>query len=177
MSGGKLGSRPAGRLEALNELAYLRIFISWEFFLEETFLRYLCGFQNSVGPLTLWNPPFPSLEKARQAMLNKSDFVSWYAPKKIIARSRKFIDRGPHELIVQSNESRLEWFAAIRNRVAHASGFARDQFDKATTGLIGRTVHGSRAGLFLRSLDSISGSSWLFVIAIELENLASQITP
>ena len=37
------------RLEYLYEIAFLRIFIAWEFFLEESFLRYMCGFHNSKG--------------------------------------------------------------------------------------------------------------------------------
>src|SRR5215217_1138043 len=36
--------RPA-RLEALYEMAYLRIFVEWESFLEETFLRLMCSYE------------------------------------------------------------------------------------------------------------------------------------
>jgi len=49
-----------GRLEALYEMAYLRLFIAWELFLEESFLRYLCGYLAS-GPLPAWLQPPPTL--------------------------------------------------------------------------------------------------------------------
>lgn len=37
------------RLETLYEAAYLRVFISWELFLEESFLRFLCGYSSPTG--------------------------------------------------------------------------------------------------------------------------------
>src|SRR5260221_12742426 len=37
------------RVELLYELAYLRIFVEWELFLEQTFLRYLCGYVSISG--------------------------------------------------------------------------------------------------------------------------------
>jgi hypothetical protein len=33
------------RLEALYEMAYLRVFIAWEDLLEESFLRFMCGYE------------------------------------------------------------------------------------------------------------------------------------
>jgi hypothetical protein len=32
------------------EISYLKCFVLWERFLEETFLRYVCGYTNSIGP-------------------------------------------------------------------------------------------------------------------------------
>src|SRR5216684_2130995 len=37
------------RAELLYELAYLRIFIEWELFLEQTLFRYLCGYASGAG--------------------------------------------------------------------------------------------------------------------------------
>jgi len=39
--------RPS-RLEALHELAFLRVFTTWESFVEETFLRMICGYVSSI---------------------------------------------------------------------------------------------------------------------------------
>src|SRR3954468_2679348 len=36
------------RLEALHEMAYLRIFVEWELFLEEAFFRSQCGYVSSL---------------------------------------------------------------------------------------------------------------------------------
>ena len=37
------------RVELLYELAYLRIFLEWETYLQETFVRYLCGYRSARG--------------------------------------------------------------------------------------------------------------------------------
>src|SRR2546427_472886 len=44
------------RLEAMYEMAFLRIFLLWEDFLEQSFLRYLCGYASSTGVASLVNP-------------------------------------------------------------------------------------------------------------------------
>src|SRR6266851_5231591 len=40
------------RIEAAYEMAFLRIFIAWEDLLEQSFIRYLCGYHNSTGGQT-----------------------------------------------------------------------------------------------------------------------------
>lgn len=40
---------PVAKLELAYELAYLRVFTAWEDFLEQSFLRYLCGYMASHG--------------------------------------------------------------------------------------------------------------------------------
>jgi len=165
------------RLEALNELAYLRVFLSWESFLEDSFLHYLCGFENSSGPLRLILPRFRTLEDARNDLLHGADFVSWYSPQRIVRRSQKYANSGPHEVVIRSSQARLEWFAAIRGRIAHSSNYARAEFDRATVGLVGRRIRGANPGLFLRSPEVTSGVRWLVAIATEFKNLAAQVTP
>lgn len=169
----------APRLELLYEMAFLRLFIAWETFLEETFLRYLCGFRSSGGAPTLLKPPFRSLDDARSDLFGGREYVSWYDPDKIIKRSRAYITSGTHELVVASNKARLEWFAAVRHRIAHASAFARQEFDSATAGLAGRRYTGARAGRFLRDIapHTLPPERWLESIGNELGNLAGQITP
>src|SRR5687767_10495406 len=50
--------RPS-RLEALHEMAYLRIFVDWEAFLEATFLRTQCGYTSP-----LYTPVFAANKSA-----------------------------------------------------------------------------------------------------------------
>jgi len=53
------------RLETLYEMAYLRIFLAWEWFLEESFVRYLCGYANMHGPVRLRGAPYRRLQDAQ----------------------------------------------------------------------------------------------------------------
>jgi hypothetical protein len=167
------------RLEALYEMAYLRVFMLWETFLEQSFLRYICGFAASAGPQSLTGGTRRTLFDAEQAVLRGHDYVSWANPGSVEARCRHFIKYGLHEQIVSSNRSRLEWFASVRHRVAHPSAYAKGQFDTATMGLAGRRYRGSSPGRFLR--DRTPGlphrERWIREIGDELTSLARQIVP
>src|SRR5262249_19074079 len=140
--------------QLLYELAYLRMFIAWETFLEESFLRYLCGYVASRGSAALRQRAFRKVEDARIAVLSGRDFVSWSNVDRIRQRSRTFITLGSHETVIGAARSRLEAFAAVRNRIAHGSAFARREFDQATMMLTGQRYRGSCPGLFPRDWNS-----------------------
>lgn len=168
---------PKSRLEAIYEIAYLRIFLLWEDLLEQSFLRYLCGFVPPSGAVSLIPPKYKTIGHAEKAVLGKRDFVSWANPNYVIKRSKTYFLKGPHEIVVASNLSRMGAFNAIRNRIAHSSAFARLQFDNATVSLVGHRYGGSSAGRFLRdaAVTSPTPQRWLAFIASELKLLALQV--
>lgn len=164
------------RLEALYETAYLRLFLRWEDFLEQTFLRYLCGYVSGAVPGTLRQASFATIDDAEIAILHGRDFVSWADPNQVIARSQKFITNGVHELVINSDITRVRHFKSVRNRIAHTSEHARTHFDNATRALSFQRYPGSSPGRFLRdTATTIPPQSWLEVIGLELQNLAGQI--
>jgi hypothetical protein len=167
------------RLEALYEMAFLRVFIDWETFLEETFLRYMCGYVTSIGPPPLIGSRSQTISNARVQMLGTSNFVSWASVSAIENRCQRFFNNCLHEQVVSSNRSRLGWFASVRHRIAHASDFARAKFDVATMSLAGRRYRGSSPGRFLRDHDqSVSPAArYIKTIGRELINLSVQIAP
>lgn len=139
------------RIELLYELAFLRLFNAWEQFQEEAFIRYLCGYQASHGQDRLVRGTYyPTLSSAKNAVLGNRDYVLWHNPKAVVDRSRKWFVSARHDLVIDSTVGRLEYFAAVRHRIAHAQEHAKKQFDVATTGLIGRRYRGARPGRFLR---------------------------
>jgi hypothetical protein len=170
------------RLMALYEMAYLRMFVAWESFLEETFLRTMCGYESAqyIPIFKSGQSRQPNLKDAFQALLFPGqDYLLWHNPKRIKRWAESWFDQGPHELVIASNLSRLEWLGAIRHRIAHGSKDARTKMDKATTGLAGRRYAGSSPGRFLRSWNEASQprERWLYTIRSELSGLAGQISP
>ena len=168
------------RLQLIYEMAFLRAFTAWEVFLEESFIRYLCGFQNSAGPLTPITGSFQrSISDARCTLLSGQRYLLWHAPAKIQMRSQRYFEAGPHETVIASNQSRMEWFASVRHYIAHKHDDARVNFDSACMNLCGRRFRGSRPGAFLRDRTIVGGLPlrWLEVISNELVNLAKQIIP
>lgn len=169
------------RLEALYETAYLRIFIQWEVFLEDAFLRMMCGY---VSPL--YNPTFlpgkqrsSTIADAQTRLFAGQDFLLWHNPGSVRKRAVAWFKTAPHEVVIDSNLSRLASFAEVRHRVAHGSAHARLQFDGATMGLAGRRYQASSAGRFLRDWDRsrTPAARWLQSIGSELGSLANQIAP
>lgn len=169
------------RLEALHEMAYLRIFAGWEVFIEATFLRMMCGYHSH-----LYTPIFApgrtnvaNLKAAKAALYKNRRFLLWHNPKDIRDRSRDWFSNSPHELVATSSLARLEWFAAVRHRIAHKSEDSRQQLDSATMNLCGQRFRGSSAGRFLRTWDQSASprQRWLYTIGDELTNLAGQIAP
>jgi hypothetical protein len=169
------------RIEAAYEMAFLRVFIAWEDVLEQSFIRYLAGYANSIGQLT----PAAGIGFSRDIVAAESQlfgnnqYLLWHNPLHVIKRSQKFFSMGMHEHICQSNFARLEAFAAIRHRIAHGQDDARKKFDNATMLLAGRRYHGGRPGLFLRDWDPQSTLSrkWIDVISSEFIALIRQIVP
>jgi hypothetical protein len=167
------------RLELLYELAYLRVFIEWEIFLEEVFKRLLCGYTTKSGAasLAIGRKYASSLASAEVEMLRGQNFILWHDPVKVAARAAFFFRTSSLQSVVGSNTARLTSFAAIRHRIVHGQADARRKFDVASM-LIGiRRYRGSRAGLFLRDWDTTVTPQRRFLqsIAAELCSLASQI--
>ena len=176
-----IGAQPlsVSKLEMLYEMAYLRIFIHWEIFLEETFLRYACGYASASGTATMLSGVFyPSLAVAQAAVYRGNAYILWHNPSTIITRVKRDLYNGLHEQVISSNQYRLEHFAHIRHRIAHGQEDARRKFDLATMSLSARRYPGARPGRFLRDWDiQTTPQRWLDVIAAELKSLSVQITP
>lgn len=167
-------------LELLYELAFLRIFLAWEVFLEESFLRYLCGYYGGHGQETTISGSYAGdISAARAILYGHRDYLLWHSPNAVVRRAQAHFVSSRHELVIASIAGRLEHLAQIRHRVAHSQKHARIQFDHASMALSGQRYKGSRPGRFLR--DWAPGRSiptrWVAAIADELSGIAFQITP
>jgi hypothetical protein len=167
------------RVELLYELAYLRIFIEWKLFLEQTFLRYLCGYVSRGGQICspISGSFCATLQAAESILLGGRPFALWHDPLRVINRARQLLAHCPHENVIGSHAARLVDLAAVRHRIVHGQSDAKQKFDLATLNLAGRRYRGARPGRFLRDWDN-SGTTvrrWLSALGLELGNLAQQI--
>lgn len=173
--------RPA-RLEALYEMSYLRLFSQWEVFLEETFVRLMCGYTVNGGQQAIAPPhtAFGTLEDARTALYSGQQYLLWHNPNAVVARSRRWFVNGIHEQIALSHLARLEWFGKVRHRIAHGSDQVKSEMDSASIQLAGKRYPGSSAGRFLRDwhpVNPLEQRRWLKILSAELSGLALQIAP
>lgn len=170
------------RLEALHEMAYLRIFVEWELFLEATFLRTQCGYTSPLYVAPAFAPGRsrqPNLAAAQASLYGTRDYLLWHNAATTVARAQDWFIGSPHELVTLSSLSRLESLASIRHGIAHGSDDARRKVHAATQSLAGKTYSGSACGKFLRDWDDsiVPRRRWLRSVAAELQGLAAQISP
>lgn len=167
------------RLETLYEIAFLRIFVAWESFLEDVFHRYLCGFscRGLQAPLKSGITYSPTIAHAQNRILGHHQYVLWHNPVRVIQRSATYFDRGPHEVILGSCIADLQHLASVRHRIAHAHTDARRKFDATTSALAGRRYRGAAPGRFLRDFDPTSNppGQWLARLGSDLCGVAAQL--
>jgi hypothetical protein len=182
--GGVMGQKEwtIARLEALHELAFLRVFLCWESCLESVFYRSLCGFSSKVGQeVLLSGSHFRTLASAEASVLNGRRYLLWHNPGDVVKRCKKYICSGTgyhavQETILSSHQTRLELIGAIRHRIAHHQTDARNQFDTATLAFAARTYANSQPGRFLRDREIVPPyRRWMTILSSELISLLSQM--
>ena len=111
------------------------------------------------------------------ALYGNRSYLLWHNPEAVINRASKFFDQSRCEVVISSMKGRIEHFAAIRHRIAHAH--ASSGFDQATVAIAGRRYPAARPGVFLRDWAPHSPvpMRWIEVIVMELRGLAFQIVP
>jgi hypothetical protein len=167
------------------EAAYLLAFSAWESFLEQAFLRFMCGYRNahgtqsSTGTWVKASSLADAYTKLRVLSPRNPQYLLWHGPALVINRSRLCFVNGAHEMVIASAQTDIEDFAAVRHHVAHRSEDTEKKFQNAALRLSGSTVLGGRAGRFLRArtTDPVTGDdvSWLERICVDLQRYASQI--
>lgn len=115
--------------DAIFELAFLRSYLAWEVFLEESFVLYLLG-QTSPKGLTPHRYVIPrNREHALEFTLGESLRADWTAVDRVIARANRFFRNGePYNTVLHPMTSRLNDIKTIRNAVVHASTDSQDKF-------------------------------------------------
>jgi hypothetical protein len=126
------GSKPhisRNRAESMIELAYLRGYLAWEVFLEESFVLYSMGLK---APRQRRPPPRytfpPSRELAKRWLREGRDYAKWDAPAVLLRAERYFQKGEPFQTPLRSRQSTLQEAKTIRNAIAHESDKAWDSF-------------------------------------------------
>ena len=168
------------RRDALVELAFFRMYLAWEVFLEEAFILYLLG-SKVRGRKAPHRFSFPPNEKAAREWIipELQHYAKWDA-QRVAARALRFFGNGyPFAQVLRGKRSLLEDSRTIRNVVAHGSENARGKFEAFLRRQTQTLPVGSTVGAFLGT--TVAGSSpptsFLETYLSELEFMASKIVP
>lgn len=152
------GSGPDGnplisiaRRDSIVELAFLRGFLAWESFLEESFLLHMLGKQPKRGRAPHRYVLPPSRKAALTMTAEGRDYAKWEVASEVATRATRFFRDGrPYTTPLRGAQSKLDNARMLRNAVAHRSEKAQTTFETlARTELGGALPPGLTVGGFL----------------------------
>src|SRR6266404_6291635 len=127
--------------EYITELGFLRAFLAWEQFIEETFTLYLLGKEPPRGrsPYRYVAPPTRAI--AEQLIVpERRQYVRWTIVNEVAERADRFFRDGkPFGPALRPQTNLFDEMRIIRNAIAHAQAASQDRFkalvrSKSTTG-------------------------------------------
>lgn len=122
--------RPIRKLTAYSivELSFLKFYISWENFLEQTFVRYMCGGANSSGysPVRYVQPR--TIKHAFNMIRQERRYIDWTASDVVINRALLYFRDGEPYASAIGSLPELEEMRKVRNRIAHRSEYSERAF-------------------------------------------------
>lgn len=170
---------PFFRLEQIAELSYLRTFLAWETFLEDSFARFLCGAKSGSGfrPVRYASPAniAHAHRLVRMGPQRVARYGDWGSRDFVLTRANLlFKDGKPYAPPLQAAGRDVDDMRIIRNRVAHRSEYARSKFDDFVLRRLGvpRRLH---PGRFLLMRDHVSNQTYLDFFSDRIILVADQI--
>ncbi len=136
------------------EAALLRLFISWETFLQDCFTSYLLG-RKSISRRRYKRYTFPlDSQHAIDISTGLSRYVDWSTPSTVKKIARLHFENGePFFSIISAIESDLNDLKTIRNSTAHSSFTTSNELDALATRLLKRPVSNVRVYDLVLSID------------------------
>lgn len=117
------------RIHSIVELSFLKLFISWEQFLEHAFTRYMCGARTSsrFSPERFVQPK--TLEHALNIIKQERHYVDWTVGSEVIQKAELYFRDGePFASALGGSLAQLDEMKKIRNRIAHSSKDSEEKF-------------------------------------------------
>jgi hypothetical protein len=143
---------PAPLRRFVVESSFLRIFIAWETFLEDVFMKYMMGEEPIVTPIAHRYATPIDLTHAKSFLigLNSRQFIDWSTPDSI--RKLSLIYFGPANILNDTIGAIYTDFLnlkTIRNAAAHMSSSTSSKLDVLATNIMGSPQAGISASRLL----------------------------
>ncbi len=149
--GGRFEHIGIRRVELFAGIALLKMHMAWETFLEDVFIRYLCGASSPTGytPVLL-GPPKSNTNMAFSLLLGPNHvYLNWTLQSTLKRAIGYFLYGEPFTSAMNSVSTTLDDISIIRNSMAHRSAFARSNFRTVVVREFGFVPRGLNANRFL----------------------------
>lgn len=132
------------------ELSFMRLFLTWEGFIEEAFILYLLGKESPNG----YKPSRYAVPLNRQhaidLLASDARHTDWTAAAKIVNRAERFFVNGfPFVNVVRPKSNLLDNMKTIRNALSHDSEEAFGKFETLVRNELTFFPKGMVPGVFL----------------------------
>jgi hypothetical protein len=162
----------------LVESAFLRLFIAWETFIEDTFIHYMVGTPSARGiVLNRYVAPL-DMQHAQSIALGNTRFVDWATPDAVRRLAGLYFHLGdPFESVLSGIHADLLDLKTVRNAAAHLSSTTTAQLDALASRKLGTPVANIGVAAFVTSPDpaSVPGESILQTYERSLDAAADLI--
>lgn len=119
-----------GRRDSMIELAFLRGFLAWEGFLEESFLLYMLGKKPPTGRAPVRYVLPPTRRAAHALAAGGRDYAKWDTGNDVVTLAERcFRDGRPYAGVLRGEQQMLQDVKTVRNAIAHDSTAARERFE------------------------------------------------
>jgi hypothetical protein len=141
---------PRIQLEMVAEMAFLRIFVAWESFLEESFIRYAVGATSPSGYTPSVLSRSQNISHALELVSLGRDYAHWNSASEVIRRAALYFQDGePYRSALELASMELDEMNTIRNRITHKSAHSKRQFNAFIRRKFGHGIRGMTPGRFL----------------------------
>lgn len=159
--------------------AFLKMFIYWESFIEESFSKYLTGELSIDGTgVTCYISP-NNREHALKILIGTQKYVDW-ANHEIVRRlAMLYLENGdPIASNIASISSELSDLKTVRNAAAHLSSTTRHQLDALSSRVLKRSITNTDVATFIMQLHPLDSNKTVLqyyqnLLDIAAENIAA----
>jgi hypothetical protein len=146
--------QPQNQREFITDSAYLKIFIAWETFLEDSFIQYMLG-EHSISGKVIGCCVQPKYKKhANNLLIGTQRYVDWSNPDIIRKLCNLYFNSGnPFDTFISSISFDISDLKTIRNAAAHLTSTTQQQLDSLGTRKLKRQCNNLKVSDILFAFD------------------------
>ena len=132
------------------ELSFLRIFLAWEWFVENTFILYMSGIKTGKGYRAKTYVKPRNEKHAYDLVREGRDYVDWTSTDTVIRKASLFFEKGaPYKNALEQVITDIQDMKTLRNATVHMSKDSQEKFKSLVRRKIGYAKTNITPGEFL----------------------------
>jgi len=141
----------------ITDSAFLKVFIAWETFIEDSFIQYMMGELSILGNIVTRYVIPPNRQHAHSFVIGTLRYVDWSSPNIVRQLANlNFAPGNPFETYVGAINQDLLDLKTIRNAAAHLSSTTKPKLDALAARKLGAAPVSATVSMLLFSIDPLA---------------------